>query len=176
MSMEVYKQKALELKNLREEMQATLSNSLETELLRILNDGPPGLLSVSWNQYTPYWNDGDTCEFSANTDYVTIETDKELGTEFTALASCDDEEELKTSWRLSGVSINSLGIYWDKKSKAYKNDPAFPPTLTPLRDTLQQIYHLLDCMEDDGLRDAFGDHAQVTIRRTGITTKEFEHE
>ncbi len=29
----------------------------------------PTLLKFGWVQYTPYYNDGDTCEFSANLDY-----------------------------------------------------------------------------------------------------------
>jgi hypothetical protein len=33
----------------------------------------PELESFSWTQYTPYFNDGDTCEFSANIDYPEIE-------------------------------------------------------------------------------------------------------
>lgn len=48
-------------------------------------DAHPILTSFAWQQYTPYFNDGDTCEFSANTDYPTItfadgETDEESGT------------------------------------------------------------------------------------------------
>jgi len=32
----------------------------------------PSLESFSWKQYTPYFNDGEECVFSANTDYVRI--------------------------------------------------------------------------------------------------------
>ena len=32
----------------------------------------PTLESFSWTQYTPYFNDGDTCTFSANTDYPDV--------------------------------------------------------------------------------------------------------
>lgn len=28
--------------------------------------------SISWNQYTPYFNDGDECKFSANVHYLEI--------------------------------------------------------------------------------------------------------
>lgn len=30
------------------------------------------LTNFKWCQYTPYFNDGDTCRFSANTEYVKI--------------------------------------------------------------------------------------------------------
>jgi hypothetical protein len=32
----------------------------------------PGLVSFSWTQYTPGFNDGDPCEFSTNTDYPAV--------------------------------------------------------------------------------------------------------
>lgn len=32
-----------------------------------LFDAYPKLKSFGWTQYTPYWQDGDTCEFSVNT-------------------------------------------------------------------------------------------------------------
>jgi hypothetical protein len=32
----------------------------------------PELRSFGWNQYTPYWNDGDECVFGANTDYPIV--------------------------------------------------------------------------------------------------------
>jgi len=31
--------------------------------------------SFGWSQYTPYFNDGDTCAFSSNTDYLKINDD-----------------------------------------------------------------------------------------------------
>ena len=33
--------------------------------------------TISWTQYTPYWNDGESCEFSANVDYLTINGEEE---------------------------------------------------------------------------------------------------
>jgi hypothetical protein len=43
------------------------------EASKSLFDSHPILKSIQWTQYTPYFNDGDTCEFSAHTDYPEIE-------------------------------------------------------------------------------------------------------
>ena len=32
----------------------------------------PTLVKFGWRQYTPYWNDGEACVFSANLDYPNI--------------------------------------------------------------------------------------------------------
>lgn len=34
--------------------------------LKPVFDKYPSLLGYSWTQYTPYWNDGDTCYFGSN--------------------------------------------------------------------------------------------------------------
>lgn len=44
-----------------------------TDLTKNIFEEHPKLESFGWNQYTPYFNDvGDTCNFSANTDYIYI--------------------------------------------------------------------------------------------------------
>src|SRR5689334_3768923 len=37
----------------------------------------PAMESFGWTQYTPYFNDGEECVFSANTEYPTINGEKE---------------------------------------------------------------------------------------------------
>lgn len=32
----------------------------------------PNVENFGWSQYTPYFNDGDTCEFTVHTDYICI--------------------------------------------------------------------------------------------------------
>jgi len=52
-----------------------LENELREAGKKFLNDNlksffkkHPTLTSYGWNQYTPHWNDGDICEFSASVD------------------------------------------------------------------------------------------------------------
>src|SRR3954468_22536228 len=37
----------------------------------------PAMTSFRWNQYTPFWNDGDTCYFRVYRDYVWINDGEE---------------------------------------------------------------------------------------------------
>lgn len=41
-------------------------------LLAPLFDANPSVEKISWTQYTPYFNDGESCEFCAQTDYIII--------------------------------------------------------------------------------------------------------
>jgi len=65
------KQKKAEIQALRKQMQEE-SNKIFGELTKEFFDENPKLESFAWTQYTPYFNDGDTCEFQANTDYIYV--------------------------------------------------------------------------------------------------------
>jgi len=49
--------------------------------LNVIFEEYPNIDSISWNQYTPYFNDGDPCEFSVNTWDIKFESDTKVPTE-----------------------------------------------------------------------------------------------
>ena len=65
------------MQELRSELKAEFSKQLEPALKRIL-ELTPGAASVGWDQYTPYFNDGDPCEFSVNGVYCFDQEDDEI--------------------------------------------------------------------------------------------------
>ncbi len=55
-------------KELNEKKQALMKQvkeQLQPALLEVLNNNP-NIIAIGWRQYTPYFNDGDTCEFSVH--------------------------------------------------------------------------------------------------------------
>ena len=55
--------------------QAEIFKGMQTESKKVFKEAfeeifekYPAIETVSWTQYTPHFNDGDTCEFSVNTD------------------------------------------------------------------------------------------------------------
>lgn len=65
------KEKQAEIKRLQKELQDKSSEIFLSAFKKLFEENPR-LTSFSWNQYTPYFNDGDTCYFSANTDYIYV--------------------------------------------------------------------------------------------------------
>lgn len=55
----------------KEELKKVATN-LFREVTQELFDEYPNLKSFGWSQYTPYFNDGETCTFSVNGSYPTI--------------------------------------------------------------------------------------------------------
>lgn len=61
------------------EKKKILTDQLKSEfpaILKPLFEKYPSVEKVRWNQYTPYFNDGDTCEFSAHIDSLAINDDE----------------------------------------------------------------------------------------------------
>lgn len=64
-----------ELKNKKLELESEIlkeaKNTFKKESAFLFKDHP-SLKSFSWTQYTPHFNDGDSCIFEANIEYPTI--------------------------------------------------------------------------------------------------------
>ena len=67
----ILREKQEGIKKLKEEM-LEASNKIFTEMTKVIFEEHPKVKSFGWNQYTPYFNDGETCAFFANTDYIYI--------------------------------------------------------------------------------------------------------
>lgn len=96
-----------EIKRLREEANEKSKKAFHDSLGAIF-DAHPIMTSFGWNQYTPYFNDGDECKFSANIDEPDIngenswnwpdDHDKALDAAETAVSrflECFDDEDFK---------------------------------------------------------------------------------
>lgn len=148
-----------EMLKIREERE-TLSQKIRAmagevfaEEAKSLFEAQPKLQSFSWTQYTPYFNDGSTCEFSVNADYI-------------AVTDIDGNE-------IHDVSSWSIKHYMEKGTDWNGN----PYTPTELEFAgVAAIEFLCEFQEEDFLM-MFGDHTRITVFRDGrVETDEYEHD
>lgn len=163
-------------------------------------DKYPELRSFGWTQYTPYFNDGDTCIFAAHTDDIAING----GSPYELVDEVDengDEVELSDE---DTCAPASLGDVWYRNSTMWNNHGGpfgwvkggyqTPKPLT--EEEIEQLPWRMRAREeisamlsplhsgkgyDDPSRDSFflktfGDHVMVTITRDGYDTDWYEHE
>lgn len=124
-----------------------------TEACNELFTNNPKLDSFSWSQYTPYFNDGDACEFRVNRDYLHIN-------DFSDFETYSYEEWLKEDYQ------------WKPNPSEFGFE-----TVEELYNVAKGINEILEKFEDDDLLHLFGDHAQVTIYRDGtISTDDYDHD
>lgn len=108
----------------------------------------PNLESFSWTQYTPYFNDGDECVFSARTDYIDVEFDGEVH---------------------EGADKYDLGTGYGKEFK-------YHPDLSEYQKALKDILEFLSVFENQDFKDIFGDHVRVVVSKNGADTDYYDHD
>lgn len=128
----------------------------------------PGVRGLVWEQYTPYFNDGDSCEFSLNDVRVILEGDDDKD-------GYDEDREYSTGW--SGWDLHSGGAWpahdgsnWDEVQWITL------PGDTSARAVLELIKSLKSDAWESVARANFGDHAQVTATAEGFNVEYYEHD
>lgn len=132
----------------REKLNAEAQQKIGNELCSFLKTYPE-IDKLVWNQFTPYFNDGDTCEFSVN----------ELRAHL-ANTESDDEDEDEDEY---------YGDGW------FAADDDNEGITVATRKALLELSEAFADAETD-LLAAFGDHVEVIVSKDGIDVEEFEHE
>lgn len=158
-----------ELKKMNEELAELKKNHLErskklfTEVTVKVFEKHPALESFSWNQYTPYFNDGEECTFSANIDYPEIND--------------SDENDDGAPDYFNETKVVEHGKY-NSQTRQYegrieKPNPDYSPELVAAKS---DVIEFLGNIDDSVLRDLFGDHVKVTVTKMGTEVDGYEHD
>ncbi|WP_433259214.1 hypothetical protein ACQPYK_49485 (plasmid) [Streptosporangium sp. CA-135522] len=134
----------------------------------VLDD--PTVQAFGWQQCTPYFNDGDECIFSAGSLWIRTDADPapEAGDEW--------------DWRrnhLVGNHHPTLGErprVWDSVTRVHTQLSYTGPDEDRYDRCLALSNAISSGYSDNVLLDAFGDHAEITITRDGITVDTYDHE
>jgi hypothetical protein len=183
----------------KKQMEETAKTAF-TDMAKEFFANNPTVLAFGWTQYTPYWNDGEPCEFSAHTEYptVTMLVDGKALTyncnsgDFTD----NDGDEVKThdayvrQFKSLGSAIESFVtngqvVAIDRKA----NNGAGVVTVDGVRvktheeysngfdSAEEQVTDFLSNFEDDDLETMFGDHVEIMIARDGtIEVEQYQHD
>ena len=140
----------------------------------------PEVAAICWRQYTPYFNDGDTCEFSVHELGFFSEGDYEALKD----GELEDPYEHNSYSKPSNYVYQSLADpnnryrdYYQKEVDAYdalvaKHGERF----AVVADGIEQFNKLFNEIDDDVMLSLFGDHVQVTVTKDGIDVEEHEHD
>jgi len=137
-----------QMKTLRDEARMKVKNFFIKGMNKIF-EMYPEVKSVSWTQYTDYFNDGDECKFRVYNDDFSVN----------GYSDYDEEGEDGT--------INVLHYCWEKEKKYtyYKGE-----------EIQNSIRKFLKQLDNDDYKIMFGDHVKVIVRKDEITTEEYEHD
>ncbi|MFD5069158.1 hypothetical protein ACFWNC_14685 [Streptomyces sp. NPDC058369] len=133
----------------------------------------PTIVEFGWTQYTPYFNDGDTCEFSVHGLWVKTTAEAEG-----AVDEYGDEYEV---WDLEVDYHPSLGKvegHWEGEwpYRVFVKDSYEGPD----EDRYNRCHDLDRALQsgefETELLNNFGDHAQITVRKNGIEVDSYSHD
>lgn len=108
----------------------------------------PLLQSFSWTQYTPYYNDGDLCNFGAGINYLDV---------------VFGEEKFND---LNSFAFNPIGLEWHKKEQ----------NVVGLKEAYQDVAILLAKFSNDTYLHVFGDHTRVTVTNKEVLISDYSHD
>ncbi len=147
----------------------------------VLSD--PTVEAIRWTQYTPYFNDGDPCIFSAAGLYVLPDGAKD-DTEDDDYEGYGEEES--ASWVSVDYCYDERQLAWlGKAERTYTG--VWPDRVEHMSDYVgpdEDRYTRLRALNkavaggefDHALQELFGDHCKVTVTRDKITVDEYSHD
>lgn len=142
-----------------EEKKKALAEQLQQEFPQILAplfEKSKKINSVSWRQYTPYFNDGDTCEFGVYNDDLDVNGESNYDLDWWSW---------EVKWYLKGE---------DKYKNIFNDNPSLD--LEECKVYMEFI-EVLTSIPDDFYKDLFGDHVEVTVLRDGrVEVDGYEHD
>lgn len=132
----------------------------------------PTIVEFGWRQYTPYFNDGDSCEFSVYGTWVRTTAEQKLEDSGTEEFSIYD---LEVDYHPSLGKVNG---HWEGEwpNRYFVKDSYEGPD--------EERYNRCQALDgalqsgafDSVLLDTFGDHALITVRPAGIEVEEYSHD
>lgn len=144
-----------EQRELQKKFQTT-AQALFKETTKEFFDKNPNVTAIVWTQYTPYFNDGDTCEFGVNDATFTNAPDPEN----VRWGEYDGDEEVAAdgseifAWEGWGEAPHGLNT---EMCKAF--------------DRMIRSSEMEDVMEA-----MFGDHVKVVATREGFDVDDYDHD
>jgi len=129
----------------------------------------PGITGVVWTQYTPYFNDGDTCEFSVNDCTFTNAPVDEL--EDVRWGEYDGETE--GVWATENVPhvLESDSKYYTEMRKLIIASGGVDAQSCKLFSSA-----ICSSEMEDVMLAMFGDHSKVIATRSGFSVDEYDHD
>jgi hypothetical protein len=158
-----------EQKKIKEEFQSA-GQAITKEAFKEFFDLNPGITAVIWTQYTPYFNDGDACEFRVNDPTFTNASEDELEN----VNWGEYEGKDKSVWACEGAISRVLSGHheWHKElAEQILNAGGVDVASCDVVESMFASSEMEDIFET-----LFGDHVKITATRKGFDIDEYEHD
>lgn len=128
-----------------------------------------------WQQYTPYFNDGEECLFRVG----------DIGVQSTRLDGdyeADDEDQPKwtdgtpSEWIFTSDKATTDKWYMDRQAEILALWGDTRESYLAFLADLAELNKAVAGIPEDVMQDLFGNHVQITVTREGIEVGEYDHD
>lgn len=166
-------------------VQRTL-DELRTIVQSVLQD--PGVDSFGWRQYTPYFNDGEPCEFTATGFWAKPATDQQVpaycdncGTDQDPVVLgdpencwCDNEDSYGFPGYHDDPPFGKRDYRWENSTRI---DLGYSGPDEARYDRLQALCSAIEGGQFyDVLRSQFGNHVKIVVTKESVELTTYEHD
>lgn len=157
---------------------------------------------IVWRQYTPWFNDGETCEFYAHEPFIVLHSDSNEEKYDEGSLFCNDIDTYKASLALwadfnadpeaykDKINANAGGRYFDGRWTTRENYKPYFESEKTLLDKVAEynsypdglvmdtddLLDIIDRIDDSVKEELFGNHVTVRISASGIETEDYLHD
>lgn len=185
-----YKIESRKIEGAKYEETATLEQLNAEEFLALVDTllAVKGIKAVRWHQYTPFFNDGDTCEFGVNEASVKLskrfgvdEEDGDYGDGFIDDYALYEYNDSKTTQPEPSRGSYGTPTYaeWRIKYDEWNNSRKVYSMNDQDTQEIAEALALFNSKTDNiafVAKANFGDHAKVTATTDGFDVEEYEHD
>jgi hypothetical protein len=118
----------------------------------------PQVTKIVWTQYTPYFNDGESCEFGVGDPSVFVESDDQDGSHY------DHNIQRYLSDKDKWLTADKREEYNKKLDERYG------------RAFVESFWKVWSALPDELLEAVFGDHVMITVTRDEVAVELYNHD
>ncbi len=125
------------------------------EIFKQFFENNPAVTAVKWTQYTPFYNDGDPCEFRVNDPTFTNASEDDMDN-VSVWGEYEGSNEFvwAESYGISRLNVDGLNVADAELLSEMMCSPKM----------------------EDIMENLFGDHVQVTATREGFDVHDYDHD
>lgn len=172
-----------EIENLKEKYQETMKKEFKSIVDEFFK-AVPDVKCVCWTQYTPYFNDGDTCEFNVNDIFFIGDNFDPTNLEdpYEYESGCIDINLNEQAYNKAKENLVTYGdnpgrynYTIDRANETIKNFEKMTKEDVQ-RNTLCKIFEDVISSNEDLMKAMFDDHVSVYLTRDDIIVEEYSHD
>ena len=137
----------------------------------------PEVAAIRWQQYTPYFNDGDVCEFGVHPpEFYSKEDFEERDFDYEGNSWHKPSQWVYDQVAKGEDKYGHIASYKKEIAEYEALEAELGSRIHEINAGIEKFEKVFRSIDDDTMQSLFGDHVVVTATPNGIDVDEYDHE